>query len=143
GTRHRRPRAATVPPRRPARPRLPPATARRASPPRPAGRPRRARARGPRSRLQHPPGPAAVGAARVEPALVQTEAGAVPELERLRRHADAAPARRTRHRLVAEARLDLGQARLELFARGQRLRLPRGPGAELAHARAAGEVGIG
>ena len=58
-------------------------------------------------------------------------------------HAEAGPARRARHVAAFELALDLGQALLEGLARVQRLRLQRRPRAELAAARARGEIGVG
>lgn len=56
---------------------------------------------------------------------------------------EPAPAIRARHLAAFEGGFDLGDGRVELLARAQRLRLQRGPGTDLAHARARGEVGIG
>ena len=81
--------------------------------------------------------------ALVQPALVQAVFGAVPELDPLRLHAQAGPARRARH----VAAVEFGSASLrrcfERLARVQRLRLLRRPCTELAAARARGEIGIG
>src|SRR5690606_3030575 len=95
------------------------------------------------SRLQHPLRPAAFAITLVAPALVQAVARAVPELERARHDPEPAPARRSRHLATLEARLYLRQGGIERLARRQRGRLFGRPGAELAHARAAGEIGIG
>src|SRR5690606_3028236 len=95
------------------------------------------------SRIQHPLRPRTVGAALVQPALGQAVLRAVPELDRARDDAEPAPARRARHLAAFVLGLELRQPRLEGIPRVQRLRLPRRPRAQLAAARAAGEVGVG
>src|SRR5690606_32367351 len=95
------------------------------------------------SRIQHPLRPRAVGAALVPLSFVQAVLRAVPELDRARDDAEAAPARRARHVAAFVFGLELRQPRLEGRARVQRLRLPRGPRAQLAAARPAGEIGVG
>src|SRR3546814_8945988 len=62
---------------------------------------------------------------------------------RARTHAQAGPARRARHFAAFELGFGRGQRLLEGFVRFQRLRLLRHPRADLAAARAGGEVGVG
>src|SRR4249919_1333404 len=108
-----------------------------------AWRDRRARRARNRSRIQHPLGPLARAVALVEPALVQAEIGAEPELDLLRLHPQAAPARRPRDIAALELRFEPGQPLFEGGTRIERLRLLRSPCPQLAAARTAGEVGVG
>src|SRR5271157_3866713 len=76
-------------------------------------------------------------------AVVQAEIDPLPELEVIRRQLPAGPEYRPGHRLAGESRLHFFEPQLERLARGQRAGLLRGPGADLAHARAGGEICIG
>jgi hypothetical protein len=87
--------------------------------------------------------PLRVGIDLVAPALMQAELRAVPELDATRHHAQPTPAFRSRHIAAGKTRFGGGHARIEFLARGQGARLQRRPRADLAHARARGEVGIG
>src|SRR3546814_1887460 len=81
--------------------------------------------------------------ARVDQAVVQTESAVLPELDEPRGQAEARPVRRPRH--LADGVLG-GEQRhplLQLEAALQRPRLLAGPGADLALARPAVEVGVG
>ena len=75
---------------------------------------------------------------------MQPERPLLPELEPLRPHAKARPVRRPRH-AAPPAYLSRNSAkRASSSARlGERARLVRGPGADLAVARPAGEIGVG
>src|SRR5690606_7459649 len=81
--------------------------------------------------------------ALIQHAIVQAELAGVPEFDPARAHAETGPARRPRYVAALELALGLGNARVEGLSRVQRLRLQRGPGADLAAARAAGEIGVG
>src|SRR5690606_1990251 len=94
------------------------------------------------SRKQHPLAPAAI-AELVAVTLVQAELGAEPELDPIRHDAEAGPMRWPRYRLVGEALLHLVDPALELAAAFERLRLQRGPGADLTHPWPRGEVLVG
>src|SRR5690606_9261652 len=94
------------------------------------------------SRIQHPYGPG-VAEALVEEALVEAVGAALPELDAVGDEAEAGPVGRARDGLALELLLELAQALHQLLAAREGLALARGPGAELASARAGGEVGVG
>ena len=73
---------------------------------------------------------------------MQPEGPVLPELDALRNDPVARPVRRPRDRAQVELRRILGDARLEFETADQRLRLLRGPGADLADPRARSEVCI-
>src|SRR5690606_36734305 len=87
--------------------------------------------------------PAAVCAAGVGDPVVQPEAALAPELDPLRRDAVARPMRRPRNRGIAETGFEIGDPRFQRRPALQRFGLFRGPGTDLAPARAAGEIGVG
>src|SRR5690606_14128391 len=95
------------------------------------------------SRIEHPLAALPGKIELVQPALVQAELRAIPELDPVGAHPQAGPARRTRHLAAGELGLQFGHALLEGLARFQRIGLFRRPRAELAHARTRGEIGIG
>src|SRR6185312_16605398 len=90
--------------------------------------------------VEQPAGPGLAVAAPAH-AFVQAELGAVPELQHVRLNQVATPVRRPRHLAPLELLLVARHALLEGVVIGQRLRLQRGPGADLAAALAAGEIG--
>src|SRR4051794_17558081 len=92
-------------------------------------------------RVQPGAGPAGRGAG-IEQALVQAAGAAVPEFQRLRHQAEAAPEGWAGHRLSGEPLLDLAQAGVEHVARRQVLALVRRPRADLALARPAGKIPV-
>ena len=93
------------------------------------------------SGVEHVRSPA-VAFANVDVPLVQTARHAAPELDAMRNQPKAGPVRRTRDVLALEARLDVAHARLEITRSLDRPALLRRPRADLAPARAAGEVRI-
>src|SRR5437764_12782718 len=66
----------------------------------------------------------------------------LPEFYALRHDPKAGPMRRTRHCAFGNAPRKLLHAPFELGAADERLRLIRGPGADLTVARPAGEIGV-
>src|SRR3954447_17002314 len=75
-------------------------------------------------------------------AVVQPARPSLPELDRVRLHRVAAPERGPRHVAALEAALLLGDRLVELLAARDRAALVRRPGADLAAARALGEVAV-
>jgi hypothetical protein len=74
---------------------------------------------------------------------MQAERTILPEFDALGQDAIARPVRRARHRTVAEALGHGGDALFEHRAAGDRARLVRGPGADLALPRPRREIGVG
>src|SRR5690606_8290542 len=66
----------------------------------------------------------------------------LPELDPVRDHPEARPELRARNLAQPEFRRKLGDAPLQLEARGERPRLARRPGSDPAAAGPAGEIGI-
>src|SRR6185312_5482429 len=87
--------------------------------------------------------PPARAVAQIDEAIVQAERAVLPELEAVGHDAVSRPVRRARHPPHRVARGDDGDAALERGAARDRPRLVRRPGADLAEARAGGEIGIG
>ena len=75
--------------------------------------------------------------------IMQPKRPFLPEFYALRHDPKAGPMRRARHRAFGKAARKLLHPPLELGAAGERLRLVRGPGADLTVARPAGEIGVG
>src|SRR6478672_11032209 len=90
-------------------------------------------------RVEHLGAPA-IALARVDEAIVQTARALVPELDSLRNDPEAGPVRRSRHRNIREAGLELAKTLVERAGMLHRLALPRSPRAELALARTRGEI---
>src|SRR3970282_2047298 len=85
--------------------------------------------------------PACAADAAVEDAVVQPVLASLPEFERLRHQAVAAPWRRARHGIGVLPR-EGGEAALERTAARHEGALRRGPGRELAAARPRSEIFI-
>ena len=84
----------------------------------------------------------AVAGALVAQAIVQAPRAALPQLDALGAHEEAAPVRGARDLGAREALLDGRDGPLELLARGDDLALRRRPRADPRGARARGEVGV-
>src|SRR4051794_15885229 len=93
-----------------------------------------------RSRRQPLASPGAVGLARVKDAVVQTAGPALPQFDRVRHHAHAAPMLRPRHRTASETPLEFREQLFEFSARRERLALLRHPRADLRLHRPSAEI---
>src|SRR5215469_11083078 len=74
--------------------------------------------------------------------IMQPKRSLLPELDARRQDPKAGPVNRPRHRRFAKSARIVVDALFELGAARQRLRLIRGPGADLAVARPAGKIGV-
>src|SRR5437870_4290003 len=76
-------------------------------------------------------------------AIMQPERPLLPEFYMMRHDPEPGPICRARYCTLAKAARILFNSALELGAAAERARLVRGPGANLAVARPAGEIGVG
>src|SRR5687768_7491566 len=86
--------------------------------------------------------PPAVARAAIEQPVVQAVGAPLPELDRVRHHAIAAPVRRAR-RVIAMAILFLQRFAFQLLPRGNPFALRGGPGGDARPERPRGEIRVG